>query len=503
MTLRLMIAAAILATLASHPTRACADTKRIAVVVGNNRGGGEQTPLRYAEADASKFASVMTELGGVGPDDLYLLQGQDVTALTEALARVKHRIAQLRADPATRVILLFYFSGHSDGEALELGRTRLTFADLRKWLATAGSNVRVAIVDSCKSGALLAVKGGTPGAAFQIRLADDLATSGEALLTSSAANEVALESSEIGGSFFTHHFISALRGAADVEGTGVVTLNDAYRYAYAHTIATTGETVIGPQHPGYDYRLSGQGEVVLAEIAKPMASLEVPHGFDRVLVVELAHDQVVAELGADAHNVIALQSGYYAVRAWRGGKLFATKVALAAGDRRVVGDAELVATAAPPTTSKYDGGVPRWSFALAAGGEASFTDNLGLIPGVRAELSNGPWTASLTAGTRESDGLRETSSFLLAGYRVRVVRDRLTGWLGIDAGPGLIVQSVVHPLGYSAALETSAVAGASLRVTGRTSVMIEATLPAAMLQRDGALAVEVVPAAWLGVVIRF
>jgi uncharacterized caspase-like protein len=252
---------------------ATAGTHRVAIVVGNNAGNGDRPALHYAETDAAKFADVLTELGGVDPADLILLQGKSLAALDAALDKAKHLIAAFHADPANRVVVLFYFSGHSDGEALELGGDRLTFSRLREWLATAGADVRVALVDSCKSGALLAAKGGVLGPAFQIRLTDDVASTGEALLTSSAADEVALESREIGGSFFTHHFISGLRGAADTSGDGIVTLNEAYQYAYAHTIKTTGETVIGPQHPAYDYRLSGQGELVLAELTKPTAKL--------------------------------------------------------------------------------------------------------------------------------------------------------------------------------------------------------------------------------------
>ena len=39
-------------------------------------------------------------------------------------------------------------------------RDRLTFSELRHWLGSTGAEVRLALVDSCKSGALLAVKGG-------------------------------------------------------------------------------------------------------------------------------------------------------------------------------------------------------------------------------------------------------------------------------------------------------------------------------------------------------
>lgn len=122
------------------------------------------------------------------PDDLFLLQGRDLASLTRALALAGRRVIAHQRDPSNRVVLLFYFSGHSDGVALELGRERLAFAELRHWLPGSGAEVRVALVDSCKSGALLSAKGGRPAPAFQIRLTDQLASAGEAVLTSSASS---------------------------------------------------------------------------------------------------------------------------------------------------------------------------------------------------------------------------------------------------------------------------------------------------------------------------
>jgi hypothetical protein len=328
---------------------ASADTRRLAVVVGNNAGAGEQAPLHFAETDAGKLARVLTELGGVDPADLFLLQGRDLAALEETLRVARARVAAWHKIPGTRVVLVFYFSGHSDGEALEIGSERLSFVELRRWLVDTTAEVRLAIVDSCKSGALLAAKGGAPGAAFQIRLTDDLSSTGEALLTSSAADEAALESRDIGGSFFTNHLVSGLRGAADSSGDGMVTLTEAYQYAYAHTFATTSATIAGPQHPAYDYQLSGQGELVLTELDRPTALLEMPRGFERLLVVDLARDQVIAELATDAKGRIAVQPGRYAVRAWRGGHAFAGDVVVAAGETRQVawGDLTAMAGAAP------------------------------------------------------------------------------------------------------------------------------------------------------------
>ena len=98
------------------------------------------------------------------------------------------------------------------------------------------------------------------------------------MLTSSAATEDALESKEIRGSFFTNNLVSGLRGAADASGDGHITLGEAYRYAYAGTVASTVDTVVGAQHPGYAYQLSGMGEIVLTELATASAALLLPAG---------------------------------------------------------------------------------------------------------------------------------------------------------------------------------------------------------------------------------
>lgn len=80
-----------------------------------------------------------------------------------------------------------------------------------------------------------------------MRFTDDLATSGEAVLTSSAAHEQALESREIRASFFSHHFVSGLRGATGSSGDGRVTIGEAYRYAFVNTLLATSNTLTGPQ----------------------------------------------------------------------------------------------------------------------------------------------------------------------------------------------------------------------------------------------------------------
>lgn len=507
--------AVVLACLAALAGSALGSTRRVAVVVGNNAGDGLRPALHYAEQDAQKFAEVLAELGGVAHEDLFLLQGKTRAELEIALAHARRCIAVFRKDPASRIVMMFYFSGHSDGEALELGHDRLSFTDLRRWLATTGADIRVALIDSCKSGALLAVKGGTPGPAFQIRLTDDVASTGEALLTSSAADEVALESREIGGSFFTHHFVSGLRGAADASGDGTVTLNEAYHYAYAHTLQTTGETLIGPQHPAYDYRLSGQGELVLSSLARPTAAIALPRGFERILVTDRTRDEVVAEIGPDAKGMLAVQPGTYAIRAWRAARIYATNVKVAVGEERVVKPEELEPAGAVSTASKGDDGFrPPFdagpSVFIAGGGASGIAADAGIVPAVRVEarLPVG-FTVAAIAGTVRAENFgvafRETDVLLLAGYRHAFTLEPFRLWVGGELGAGMVEQSGITaaPAQYSSAFEFDAVAGASLAITDHIGVALEPVLGGLVVRRDGKPAVHLEPSVWFGLVVAF
>jgi TolB-like protein/uncharacterized caspase-like protein len=310
-----------------------AETRRFAIILGNNAGAGERPPLRYAENDAGKMARVLAELGDVAPDDMLLLQGRTVADLEKAVVAVRDGIDAAHKAPDTRAVLIFYFSGHSDGESLELGAQRLPYARLKAMLSGTGAELRVSIIDACRSGAAIAQKGGKPAPPFTIRLADQIAATGEVMITSSAADESALESSEVAGSYFTHNFVSGLRGAADISGDRLVTLAEAYRYAYDRTVSATAGAPSGTQHPLYDYRLSGQGELVLTSLATRVASLTLPAGAERALVSDLSRDQVVAEVLPGGARELALSPGSYGVRLIRRGESFGGRVTLSDGQR--------------------------------------------------------------------------------------------------------------------------------------------------------------------------
>lgn len=329
-----LLAICVLVLCLSAALPAEASVRRFVIVVGNNAGAPERPALRYAETDASKLARVLREVGDVAERDLFVLQGKGASDLELVMGRAKARIAEAKRVPGTRTLLVFYFSGHGDGEALELGGERVSFAHLKALLAGTGAQTRVAIVDACQSGNAILKKGGVPVEAFTVQIANQLGVSGDVFITSTAANENALESSELQGSFFTSHIVSGLRGAADASGDLNITLQELYRYAYDRTVATTALTSAGTQHPTYKLDIAGQGEIVLSDLRRASSNLELPKDADRVLITDASKRQVIAEVLPGAARSIALAPGRYEVRSIRGGRSHVATVLLTDGARQ-------------------------------------------------------------------------------------------------------------------------------------------------------------------------
>jgi len=248
-------------SLASRPTRA--QTNRWAVVAGNNLGGEQRIPLRFAEQDARRVARVLTELGRFAPGRVQILLGKSPREFIDALRRAESGIAA--SDPDRRSILFVYYSGHADGENLNMGDQRLGLADLKSEAAAACPDVSMIVLDACYSGAAAREKGGRSAPSF-LHFSESPRATGRVILTSAAASEMAQESDEIGSSFFTHYLVSGLMGDADRSGDRKVTLAELYRYVYDRTVNRTVDTLPGVQHPAFSYNLEGEGSIVLADL---------------------------------------------------------------------------------------------------------------------------------------------------------------------------------------------------------------------------------------------
>jgi hypothetical protein len=293
------------------PCAARAQVERFAIVVGNNFGEASEASLSYAETDAERMASTLESVGGVRPENLVLLRGQDAGTFRRTLIAINDRVRAA----GRQSVLVVYYSGHSDAQALHLGASALELSELEQLVRGSAANFRLLIVDACRSGALTRVKGGTPVAPFDLHLEERVAGEGAVFLTSSSASEDSQESDEIKGSFFTHALISGLLGAADANGDGKVTLDEAYRYAYDATLRASSKSLSGVQHPTFEYEVRGEGDVVLATLPLSGSFIQFPEGRTWLLFRGGEDGSVVGEIALrDRSRRLSVGPGRYFVR---------------------------------------------------------------------------------------------------------------------------------------------------------------------------------------------
>jgi hypothetical protein len=404
----------LLALVALAGDSAAAGQRRFALVAGNDSGGADTRPLRYAAEDARRVHAVLTQLGGVTPGDAGLLVNQSASELWRVLAGLEARIADARAR-GDRALLIFYFSGHAKNGELRLGESRIPLRDLKAHLASGIADIRVGIIDSCRSGIVNRTKGARHAPAFEIEAAGSEETRGLVLLTSASADEDAQESDQIGGSYFSHYLVSGLRGDADRSRDRRVTLSEAYAYAYARTVADTAESAAGAQHPTFSYDLKGNADLVLTDIASRREGIYVPaHAPAGIYYIVDGNGFIAAEVqkDADGDRQIALPPGRYHVRRRLADRLRIGEIQIAPGQIATVEEASLHDT---PFSDDPVKGVPR-------------------EPGLGLSLRLGGLMQSFFDGPTR-DSLFPPSAMLGIDFEIRDFLRR--GWIwGFDVGGG-------------------------------------------------------------------
>lgn len=331
--------------------------KRLAVVVGSNRAAPGRTPLRYAHRDAHNLASVLVEAGQFSREDVVVLEDPEPSRV---LAALDSRLERLGKE-GREGLLLFYYSGHSDERALYPNGQPLELKALRERLEDGRAVVRVGILDACQGGSWTRAKGLTPAAPFAVEVPLSLSSEGSVLLASSTGQEASHETDELRGSFFTHHLVAGLRGAADEGDDGQVTVGEAFAYAQRLTIRDTslhGEAV---QHPSFDLRLRGRQDLPLTRLASASSTLEVKQETGPLQVIQLHSGLVVLEVPEGRRALrMALPVGPYLVRRRTPQGTFARELQVEAGKTVTVHEENLELVGAPGLAAK------RYSRPLAA-----------------------------------------------------------------------------------------------------------------------------------------
>ncbi len=288
-----------------------ASVERYAIYIGSNIGGNNRQ-LLYAGTDAMAFQKTMADIGGIRKSNSVLLLDPAKDDVDEAMEYISQLIVKNKFN-AKRSEFVFYYSGHSDENALLLGNNTYDYSSLKAAITKVPSDVHVVILDSCYSGNFIRTKGGQKQKPFLVD--DSSVIKGHAYLSSSSSQESSQESDEIGSSFFTNAMITGLKGAADSSGDKKVTLNELYSYAFSETLSRTENSSAGPQHPNYNITLVGSGDLVLSDISGSDCILTLAKELNGRVIIRDKNEKLVSEISKTqaAPVYLAMEAGQYGV----------------------------------------------------------------------------------------------------------------------------------------------------------------------------------------------
>lgn len=350
---RLRLAAALVATTTLCASAASAEPaqRRVAIVVGANAPAPGRQPLRYAHTDAQRVADTLVRVGRFDAGDVH-------TLLDPHPAEILAAVDQATQSASTDALLVFYYSGHSDGLTLFPHGEALSLADVRDRLARTSARIKVGILDTCRGGSWTRAKGLTVGPALDPTDLVNVSTEGTALLSSSSGMENAHEADAVKGSFFTHHLTAGLLGAADKSGDGAVTLQEAFDYAKERTIRDSARLAATAQHPSFDVSLRGRQDIVLAQLASSPSALDVAQT-QSLEVIHLGTGLRVVETPPGAQSLrLALAPGRYIVRRVADGRVLSKEIEVPAGHAVSISDTQLEAVGSDRIAMKGEEELP-------------------------------------------------------------------------------------------------------------------------------------------------
>ncbi|MCB0641655.1 MAG: caspase family protein, partial [Phaeodactylibacter sp.] len=204
-----------------------------AVVVGVSRY--EQMPiLSYPDDDAYQlYAFLKSPEGGALPEEqIKVLVDEDATRYN--ILRIM-RQTLLQAD--ANDVIFFYFSGHGlQGAFLPSDydgyNNRLTHEEVRDIMLESKAKHKLVLADACHSGSIQAIKKPVQDALDKYYRAFEQSQGGIALFMSSKGEEYSLEDGGLRSGVFSYFLIQGLKGAADSNLDGIISIIELYDYVY-------------------------------------------------------------------------------------------------------------------------------------------------------------------------------------------------------------------------------------------------------------------------------
>ena len=419
---------------------------RVAVVIGNNLGLQNEKPLQYAEHDAERFYAIMTELGGVEKERAYLVLGGNNKDVLRAVDEAKGRIHELSRLGPTAIIV--YVSAHADEENLHLEGTLLPIEELRKTLSKTPATLRLVVIDACRTGASMQTKGGRKGPDISVNMHRSEKLQGDLFIRSSSSGEPAQEWSFFRGALFTHHMVAGLRGAADIDGNGRVTLAESYSYAFQKTVSSAVTAKAGPQHPSFDFKMKGFGDWTFTSPGEERSAIIIDRDIEGMVWVIDREGHVVAEVRKEASGQrvrLAVKPGWYRVIVPEGNLAQVADINLSFGKERRLAKREMVSMSLRDVVTRGDIPVVLRPFETTL----QYHFNKGILDGI-------PWLHTVTLGLWFTAGRWTVGSALsVGGTEFDAVRDRVKhveGHFRLALGRAFPFSSVTLTAGVFAAV---------------------------------------------------
>jgi len=230
--------------------------------------------LKYATKDARAFYNHLVKTIRIPEENVFFLLNDQAR-----LYKIRSVLGtQLKRKAGKDDMVIIFFAGHGateedsmspDGDGLEkyilpydaelknLYASALPMSEISKIFSRIYSERLIFIADACYSGASGGRTIGIMGTranisdAFMDRISSG---KGRVIITASGANEVSSENDDLKHGVFTYYLLEGLRGKADVNKDGVITVDEVYDYVSINVPKATGQA----QHPVKKGSVEGQ-----------------------------------------------------------------------------------------------------------------------------------------------------------------------------------------------------------------------------------------------------
>lgn len=281
--------------------------------------------LRFAVNDVKQISSTLRQRGSWPEDHILELVDTAPNSRFQPLrSSVLAELPQWLAKATPQDQVLVYFSGHGfrdrhgklylatvDTDPANLLSTSIEVQWLRAQIAACKAHFKLLILDTCHAGEEKGTDE-TPSVAAKDfgMFFEDL--TGVVTLASSTTNEVSQVWDDMEQSLFSYWLNQGLKGHADLDGDGAVTIDELYSYVYRNVTQTSHMYFPHPQTPVRIVRSGTLGvpvvirlqpqtlKQVLADMADQLATTMKLQRFVRMGILEFTNDTKLGELlGAD------------------------------------------------------------------------------------------------------------------------------------------------------------------------------------------------------------